>query len=194
MPTETTNANENFLQAAENLQTITVQWNEIADTTFTFGNFTNSIRRTLSRSTRKPNMTSQLTEAQKKDVDKVIGVMEYCALDESSLVYLVAQSKNYENNTIQRIPKSGGKIVGSFVYDQVKDEYQLSAQSLFRIGIVPVSYVMQMKDNPSWYTHVPLPEEVVLENIPSKIKYEIDNFKESNKGCSFYYVHVTGYF
>lgn len=141
-------------------------------------------------------MKTTLTETQKKDVLKISEAIEFCVLgDESSYVYLIAASKDGIMDVIQKL-ENKGKIVGkNLVYDQVNDQYQIPAMYVHKVGMIPISYVMRLKGNPSWYAYVPMPEEVILGYLSSKQKFGIEKFKEkAEETCNFYYIHFTGYF
>ena len=142
-----------------------------------------------------PNMSADLTAEQKKDTDKINDAIEYCVChDESSLIYLVAVCKNNEMNGIQKIPNNR-KIVGRLVYDSVNDQYHIQAFDIVKVGVITVSYAMRMKGHPNWYTHVPIPEEVIKGYLSSKQQFAIDKFKEKVENiCSLHYIHFTGNF
>lgn len=139
-------------------------------------------------------MKTQLTAEQEKDTAKISEAMEFCVSeDESSFVYLVATAKDPGMNGIQRM-ENRGKVVGTLVYDQVRDHYNVMALAVHKVGTIPISYIMRLKGNTSWHTHVPMPEDVILQYLSSKQKFGIDKFKEKMEGCDFHYIHFTGYF
>lgn len=146
-----------------------------------------------------PHMSADLTPKQKEDVEKINNAIEYCiCTGESSLIYLVATSKNHEQNSIKKIP-SAGKVVGKLVYDNVNDSYNIIAYEVFKVGTIPISYAMRMKDNPHWHTYVPIPKEVIEEHLSSKQQFLVKRFKKNIEDIlgdmsDFYYVGFTGYF
>lgn len=139
-------------------------------------------------------MNPNLSAGQKKDTTRINEAIEFCTSeDESSYVVLVASSKDGMND-IRRIDNKG-KIVGSFVYDRVRDQYQILAAAIHKVGVIPISYLMRLKDHPTWYTYVPMPETVIFEHLSSRQKHGIETFKEKmGDTCSYHYVHFTGYF
>jgi len=110
-------------------------------------------------------------------------------LGESSIVYLVAIAKKSDLNKPLVLSLKGGMPVSNFLYDSQSDSYLVEGHSFVKLGIVPISFQLTVKDNPNWIHMIPMSENIIKKYLNSEQKKMLKEFKSKYKSNSYNYAY-----
>ena len=136
------------------------------------------------------NKTSEVNKSDVRDVKRKTNVVSASG---RTFVILAAIAHDSEKNTINRIRCGLGIPYAGYVYDSVRDCYNVNCTAVYFLGEVPVAMQLKMENVGYWSIPVPMPEVILKRYLTDQQKLDLKSFRSSYPSDS-YDVHYIQFY
>lgn len=110
----------------------------------------------------------------KEDSALMRAALSFRSCPEETYVIVVAIHRDPRKNQLTRIRCHKGHPLGGYAYDNVNDAYQAECADHFALGLVPISFQINLG---GWTSYVPMPEAVLMKYLSDKQKQNLAAYK-----------------
>jgi hypothetical protein len=124
-------------------------------------------------------------DKQFKTIKEVHRSFKVILSNSSTYIIVVAVHNDQSKNFINKINCKKGIPIGGYAYDSQSDSYLYECADFFHLGHVPVSFMVEQKENDFWGFYVPMPEVTIRKFLDDMQKNELKKFKNHFKSNEY---------